>query len=140
MGQAHIPQEVCPWNEKFVLPLREVAFRPRDAIAGKDAPTLAREILTMGDEDFRTAFKGSPMKRAKLRGLKRNAAIVLGNGDASASSSLTAAMPAKSLWPGVHRLGAAADLLPTSDSSRANPRRVGRAIDGRVAVASLESA
>jgi epoxyqueuosine reductase len=33
----------------------------------------------MSDEDFRIAFKGSPMKRAKLRGLKRNAAVVLGN-------------------------------------------------------------
>jgi epoxyqueuosine reductase len=33
----------------------------------------------MSDEDFRKAFKGSPMKRAKLRGLKRNAAVVLGN-------------------------------------------------------------
>ncbi|HEY7235093.1 MAG TPA: tRNA epoxyqueuosine(34) reductase QueG [Gemmatimonadaceae bacterium] len=74
-----ICQEVCPWNEKFALPLREDAFRPRAVIAGKDARTLAREILAMGDEDFRTAFKGSPMKRAKLRGLKRNAAVVLGN-------------------------------------------------------------
>ena len=34
----------------------------------------------MSDEEFRIAFKGSPMKRAKLRGLKRNAAIVLDNG------------------------------------------------------------
>jgi epoxyqueuosine reductase QueG len=33
----------------------------------------------MSDEDFRIAFKGSPMKRAKLRGLKRNAAVMLGN-------------------------------------------------------------
>ncbi|HEX7977246.1 MAG TPA: hypothetical protein VF461_01485 [Gemmatimonadaceae bacterium] len=33
----------------------------------------------MSDEQFRMAFKGSPMKRAKLRGLKRNAAVVLGN-------------------------------------------------------------
>ena len=40
---------------------------------------LAREILAMSDEDFRKAFTGSPMKRAKLRGLKRNAAVVLGN-------------------------------------------------------------
>jgi HEAT repeat protein len=45
----------------------------------KDARTLAREILAMSDEDFRTAFNRSPMKRAKLRGLKRNAAVVLGN-------------------------------------------------------------
>jgi epoxyqueuosine reductase len=70
-------QEVCPWNEKFSLPLSEDAFRPRATIVGKDARTLAREILEMSDEDFRVAFRGSPMKRAKLRGLKRNAAIVL---------------------------------------------------------------
>ncbi|HTJ22248.1 MAG TPA: tRNA epoxyqueuosine(34) reductase QueG [Gemmatimonadaceae bacterium] len=72
-------QEVCPWNEKFALPLREEAFRPRTAIAGKDAATLASELLEMSDEEFRIAFKGSPMKRAKLAGLKRNAAVVLAN-------------------------------------------------------------
>ena len=33
----------------------------------------------MTQEGFRRAFKGSGMKRAKLRGLKRNAALVLGN-------------------------------------------------------------
>lgn len=70
---------MCPWNEKFALPLREEAFRPRAAIAGKDAPTLAREILAMSDDDFRVAFKGSPMKRAKLQGLTRNATVVLAN-------------------------------------------------------------
>jgi epoxyqueuosine reductase len=74
-------QEVCPWNETFALPLREEAFRPRAVIGGKDARTLAREIDAMADEDFRIAFKGSPMKRAKLRGLRRNAAVVLGNAD-----------------------------------------------------------
>ena len=74
-----ICQEVCPWNEKFSLPLREDAFRPREMIAGKDARTLAHDILAMSDEDFRTAFRGSPMKRAKLGGLKRNAAVVLAN-------------------------------------------------------------
>jgi epoxyqueuosine reductase len=74
-----ICQEVCPWNKKFALPLREDAFRPRPAIAGKDAQTLARDIIAMSDEDFRIAFKGSPMKRAKLHGLKRNAAVVIGN-------------------------------------------------------------
>jgi hypothetical protein len=36
------------------------------------------------------AFKGSPMKRAKLRGLKRNATVVLGNvGDADDVDVLT---------------------------------------------------
>ena len=72
-------QDVCPWNEKFAVPLREEAFRPRTAIAGKDANTLARELLAMSDDDFRMGFKSSPMKRAKLRGLKRNSAVVLGN-------------------------------------------------------------
>ena len=75
----HVSQEVCPWNEKFSLALREPAFEAREFLAGKDAATLAREILAMDDEDFRMTFKGSPMKRAKLRGLKRNAAVVLGN-------------------------------------------------------------
>jgi epoxyqueuosine reductase len=74
-----ICQEVCPWNQKFALPLREAAFRPRPAVAGKAAPILARELLAMSDEEFRIVFKGSPMKRAKLRGLKRNASVVLGN-------------------------------------------------------------
>ena len=74
-----ICQDVCPWNERFSQELREPAFKPRAAIAGKDARTLATEILAMDDEAFRAAFKGSPMKRAKLEGLKRNAMIVLGN-------------------------------------------------------------
>jgi len=65
----------CPFSKE----LKESSFAPREAIAEKDARTLAREILAMSDEDVRTASKGSPMKRAKLRGLKRNAAVVLEN-------------------------------------------------------------
>jgi epoxyqueuosine reductase len=48
-------------------------------LAGKDARQLARELLAMTPEQFSAAFKNSPMKRAKLRGLMRNAAVVLGN-------------------------------------------------------------
>lgn len=33
----------------------------------------------MTQEEFTTAFRKSPMKRAKLRGLTRNATVVLGN-------------------------------------------------------------
>jgi epoxyqueuosine reductase len=72
-------QEVCPWNEKLGLASREEAFKPRAAIAGKDARTLARELVEMSDEEFRIAFRKSPMKRAKPAGLRRNAAIVLEN-------------------------------------------------------------
>jgi epoxyqueuosine reductase QueG len=33
----------------------------------------------MTQPEFSAALKGSPMERAKLRGLKRNAAVALGN-------------------------------------------------------------
>jgi epoxyqueuosine reductase len=72
-------QDVCPWNVSFAQKPLEPAFAPRQVIAGKDARTLAREILAMDDETFAAAFKRSPMKRAKRRGLARNAAVVLGN-------------------------------------------------------------
>lgn len=75
----HTSHEVCPWNEKFALPLREEAFRARAPVAGKSAERLARDLLEMSDESFRAAFKQSPMKRAKLAGLERNAAVVLAN-------------------------------------------------------------
>ena len=75
----HSSQSVCPFNIKFARELADPAFVPREALAGKDARTLARELLGMTQEEFSSAFKGSPMKRAKLRGLKRNAAVVLGN-------------------------------------------------------------
>lgn len=75
----HTSQDVCPWNVSFSRDATEPAFAPRPAIAGKDARTLAREILAMDNQEFRTAFKNSPMKRAKLTGLKRNAVVVLEN-------------------------------------------------------------
>jgi epoxyqueuosine reductase len=73
-------QEVCPWNVRFARELPDGSpFAPRHAVAGKDARTLARELLGMSQDEFSAAFRRSPMKRAKLRGLKRNAAAVLGN-------------------------------------------------------------
>ena len=72
-------QDVCPWNERFAQRNKVPEFAPRQFIAGKDAPTLARDLLALSQEEFSAAFKGSPMKRAKLGGLKRNAAVVLAN-------------------------------------------------------------
>jgi epoxyqueuosine reductase len=75
-----ICQEVCPWNVRFARPLpNESVYAPRGSVGGKDPRQLARELLGMSQQEFSGAFKGSPMKRAKLRGLKRNAAVVLGN-------------------------------------------------------------
>jgi epoxyqueuosine reductase QueG len=72
-------QDVCPWNVRFARENRVADFEPRPFIARKDAATLARDLLALTPDEFRTAFKGSPMKRAKLRGLQRNADVVLGN-------------------------------------------------------------
>lgn len=75
-----ICQDVCPWNERFARPLPDGSpYAARQALGGKDARTFAREILDMSQDEFTAAFKASPMKRAKLRGLKRNAAVVLGS-------------------------------------------------------------
>ena len=40
--------------------------------------TLATNILALDQDTFSAAFRKSPMKRAKLPRLRRNAAVVLG--------------------------------------------------------------
>jgi epoxyqueuosine reductase len=75
-----ICQEVCPWNVKFSRTLAaDSPFRAREFIRHKDAHTLATDILALDQEQFSAAFRKSPMKRAKLAGLKRNAGVVLEN-------------------------------------------------------------
>jgi hypothetical protein len=59
---------------RFAQELKEPAFAARDALRERDARTHAREILQMTPEKFSRAFKGSPMKRAKLRGLEHHIA------------------------------------------------------------------
>lgn len=71
---------MCPWNVKFSQALADDSpFRAREFIAGKDAVTLAADILALDQDAFSAAFRKSPMKRAKVRGLQRNAAVVLEN-------------------------------------------------------------
>ena len=74
----HSAQDVCPWNHKFATELKELAFQPRELLAGKDAQTLAKDLLAMEQAEFSAAFRKSPMKRAKLAGLQRSAKAVLG--------------------------------------------------------------
>jgi epoxyqueuosine reductase len=69
-----ICQEVCPWN-RFATESTEAAFLARE---GLDGPSLI-EWMTMTQEEFSARFKGSPIKRAKRRGLLRNVAVALGN-------------------------------------------------------------
>jgi epoxyqueuosine reductase len=75
-----ICQDVCPWNRRRRHAGRE-AFAAREGLVAPDLLALAGSSL---DEDaFRARFRGSPVKRAKRRGLLRNVAVALGNaGDA----------------------------------------------------------
>jgi epoxyqueuosine reductase len=74
-----ICQDVCPWNQRFSRDAALTEFDPRPVLASNDSRAIARAILEMDVDRFRAEFKGSPMKRAKLSGLKRNAAVALGN-------------------------------------------------------------
>jgi epoxyqueuosine reductase len=81
-------QEVCPWNVRFAQTLPEGSpFAARAMLAGKDARTLAAELLAMDQAAYAEAFRGSAMKRAKLAGLQRNARVVLANAGASAGGA-----------------------------------------------------
>jgi epoxyqueuosine reductase len=70
-----ICQEVCPWNRRFARRAVEAAFQPRP---GAIAPPLL-DLLALDDEGFRQRFRGSPVRRARRRGLLRNVAVALGN-------------------------------------------------------------
>ena len=63
-----ICQDVCPWN-RFQQETDEGRFQPRDGFVEPDLGAL--EGLT--PEAFASKFRRSPMKRAKLYGIKRNA-------------------------------------------------------------------
>ena len=69
-----ICQDVCPWNRKApATTLPEFAPRP-----GLVNPALAW-LAEMSAEEFRKAFRGSPIRRTKRSGLRRNAVIAMGN-------------------------------------------------------------
>jgi epoxyqueuosine reductase len=69
-----ICQDVCPWNRK--APISDAAeFQPRTELINPALEWLAE----LGAEEFRQVFRGSPVKRAKRTGIRRNAAIAMGN-------------------------------------------------------------
>ena len=69
-----ICQDVCPWNRK--APVTDAAeFQPREGLVNPALEWLAQ----MNNEEFRQAFRKSPIRRTKLSGLRRNAVIAMGN-------------------------------------------------------------
>jgi epoxyqueuosine reductase len=82
-------QEVCPVNRKAEV-IDDPAFAAPDA--WRAAPPLT-ELLAMDVETYQVRFRGTAVKRAKRNGLRRNAAIALGNaGDPAAVPALTEAL------------------------------------------------
>ena len=76
-------QEVCPWNRKVARNCEtthgERVYEQIDLV----------DLLQMNEDEFRRRFRKSPFWRTRLRGMQRNAAIVLGNqGDRSALAAL----------------------------------------------------
>lgn len=69
-----ICQDVCPWNRKAPF-ANEAAFAPRENMC---APAL-EELAGLDEAAFRERFRGSPIKRAKWRGLMRNVLVAMGN-------------------------------------------------------------
>jgi epoxyqueuosine reductase len=69
-----ICQDVCPWNRKAPTTTAP-EFQPREGLVNPALEWLAE----MNAEEFRETFRASPIRRMKLAGLQRNAAIAMGN-------------------------------------------------------------
>ena len=69
-----ICQDVCPWNRHAPV-TNEPLFAVRPSLVNPELEWLARLTPTQ----FREAFRGTPVMRAKLAGLLRNVAIAMGN-------------------------------------------------------------
>lgn len=70
-----ICQTVCPHNTK-TLTGGHPEFAPRPGMGGR--PALL-PLLNMTEAEFRQWFNGSPVRRARRSGLRRNVAVALGN-------------------------------------------------------------
>lgn len=68
-----ICQEVCPWNR------RGASSGPPELGPRFGTQLELTSLFSWSEEQFRHFFAGTPLWRAKRRGLLRNAAIVLGN-------------------------------------------------------------
>lgn len=63
----------CPWN-RFAQASSEAVFAARAAVK-----LGLRELIALDDDQFRSLFRDSPIKRIKRRGLLRNVCVALGN-------------------------------------------------------------
>ncbi|HXN26480.1 MAG TPA: tRNA epoxyqueuosine(34) reductase QueG [Candidatus Acidoferrales bacterium] len=112
-----ICQDVCPWNRKSPV-TQLAAFQPRRIEQGGEnvkekmengATLFAPELewfASLSQEEFSRIFRGSAVKRAKWRGLVRNACVAVGNSRIARGSETGARVAAL-----LERLAASDDLL-----------------------------
>ena len=71
-----ICQDVCPYNNQPTTAVSaDPVWQPRD---GLDGPRLL-DLWARSDDELRALLKGSAMKRAGVRRLRRNLAVAIGN-------------------------------------------------------------
>ena len=97
-----ICQDVCPVNRKAAPGWAPIPMlKPQIGGTGNAGSTQTgqpdlldlAEILQMTEDDFRARFANSPVKRARLTGLQRNACVALGNsGDLKSATVLLDAL------------------------------------------------
>ena len=118
--------DACPWN-RFARVSREAAFFARPSTVG----IPLRDYLGLSDEDFRSLFRNSPIKRIKRRGFLRNVCVALGNvgnpsdlaalGRAAADPEPLIAEHAK--WA-IHQIRSRCGITPSHWSTRPASSRV----------------
>lgn len=69
-----ICQKICPWN-RFAKPHSNADFEPKKEFI----ELTAEQLKTVSEDEYKTIFKGSAVKRAKYKGLMRNVSALRNN-------------------------------------------------------------
>ena len=104
---------VCPWN-RFAKASRDIRFHARTEVFEHQL----RDFLALTDEQFRSLFRKSPIKRIKRNRFLRNVCVVLGNvGDSGDLPALEAAVETEDPLIAEHAAWAISQIKERMDST-----------------------